>query len=125
MTRPPPTDPGDEVLRTLVRDGGRDLRPCVGAFSPLLFALAAHCQVAQPEDAVYRALAELRRRAPYWEASGLPARLWVAGVARRCFDELRRAESGPAEVAVQHAAAPAQRHTGRVSPPLAAALNKS
>lgn len=93
MTSAPTPDRSDEVLRAFLVGGGQDLYLCVKVFSPLLFALAAHYRLARPEDAVYLAFAEVRRRAPCWEASGLPARLWVAGVARRCFENLRRAES--------------------------------
>ena len=88
-----PDDRSDEVLRAFLVGGGQDLYLCVKVFSPLLFALATHCRLAQPEDAVYLAFAEVRRRAPCWEASGLPARLWIVGVVRRCFENLPRVGS--------------------------------
>ncbi|MFC5847580.1 hypothetical protein [Deinococcus petrolearius] len=98
MSPAPTPDRSDEVLRAFLLGGGQDLYLCVKVFTPLLFALAAHYRLAQPEDAVYLALSEIRRCAPCWEASGLPAHLWVAGIARRRFECLGRRpaeEPGP------------------------------
>ena len=93
MSPVPIPDRSDAVLRAFLVGGGQDLSLCVKVFTPLLFALAAHHRLARPEEAVYLAFTEVRRCAHCWEPSGLPARLWVAGVARRCFETLRQAEA--------------------------------
>ena len=93
MAPAPLHDRSDEVLRAFLVGGGRDMYLCVKVFSPLLFALAAHYRLSQPEEAVYQAFADVRRCAPCWEASELPARLWVAGIARRRFETLGQAET--------------------------------
>lgn len=86
-------DCNDEVLRAFLVGGGQDLYLCVKVFSPLLFALAAHYRLAQPEEAIYLVFEEVRRQAACWEPSGLPAQLWIAGLARRRFETLGRAGS--------------------------------
>lgn len=63
------------------------MEPCVQAFLPLLFAVANHYQVplAEREDLMVLIFKDLRAYAPKWKNTGLPARVWVTGMAKhRC-----------------------------------------
>lgn len=67
------------------------LQTCVHVFAPLLFALAEHAQVADQEGAVEAVLRDLNTHALGWPRSGLPARVWVTGMAQRRFQLLQHA----------------------------------
>ncbi|WP_139806374.1 hypothetical protein [Deinococcus hopiensis] len=57
-------------------------------FLPLLFALAQRHQLPDPEEAVHLALQDICTFCACWEKSGLPAHVWVAGIARQRFKTL-------------------------------------
>lgn len=76
---------GHAALQVLIHSKGRNVQPCLRQFLPLLFSLAEHHQVSETEEAVYVVLEDLRTHCEGWARSGLPAHLWVTGMAVRRF----------------------------------------
>ncbi|WP_157451502.1 hypothetical protein [Deinococcus aquatilis] len=74
----------------------QDLGECVRPFLPLLFTLADRAGVADREAVVAAMLKDVQQWCHCWESSGLPARVWVIGVAQRHLQQ--RQLKRPAEM---------------------------
>ncbi|WP_295814040.1 hypothetical protein [uncultured Deinococcus sp.] len=79
----------EEALGHLIDSGGRDLTPCVHAFTGLLVALAIRHDLPDPEDAAFHALLAVQLHVGTWRATGLPARLWVLALGVQCYGQQR------------------------------------
>lgn len=75
----------EQALDHLIDSGGSDLTPCVHAFTGLLLALALRSGMSDPEEAAYHALVAVQTHAGAWRSTGLPARVWVLGLALQCY----------------------------------------
>ncbi|MFB9994602.1 hypothetical protein ACFFLM_21825 [Deinococcus oregonensis] len=64
-----------------------ELGQCVRPFLPLLFTLAEQAGVTDRETAVLAMLDEIQHWCHRWEATGLPARAWVIGMAQKRLRE--------------------------------------
>ncbi|UQN08052.1 hypothetical protein [Deinococcus sp. QL22] len=91
MHSSPPAPAVEAALQGLGRAEPHALHTCLQAFAPLLFALAERAQVADQEEAVEAVVRDLATHALSWPRSGLPARVWVTGMAQRRFQLLQRA----------------------------------
>ncbi|UQN09303.1 hypothetical protein M1R55_22285 (plasmid) [Deinococcus sp. QL22] len=80
----------EEALQGFGRGESDALQICVQLFAPLLFALAQQAQGVGREEAVEAVLRNLETHHQGWHRSGLPARVWVTGMAQRRFQLLRQ-----------------------------------
>ncbi|GGR69229.1 hypothetical protein GCM10008959_34070 [Deinococcus seoulensis] len=80
----------EDALRGLIGGQG-DLRACLSALLPTLYALAQRHALPNVEDAVGYAMQDIRDHCHCWPRTGLPARTWVLGLAQRRFQQARLA----------------------------------
>ncbi|MVN88600.1 hypothetical protein GO986_17835 [Deinococcus sp. HMF7620] len=80
-----PPSPETDALERLVASNGQELAECVRTFGPVLYRLAQHEGLPDPEEATYLALSRVQVHCESWTRSGLPARVWVLGVARQLY----------------------------------------
>lgn len=66
----------------------------VPAAAPLLFALARHHALPDPEEFTFQVLRRAVRERDCWLRSGLPARVWMCGLATQLAARARHADCG-------------------------------
>lgn len=82
----------EAALSGLAQANRQAMQTCIQVFAPLLFTLAERAQVMDQEAAVAAVFRELQLHHPGWRRSGLPAQVWVTGMAQRHFHIWQRSQ---------------------------------